>query len=66
VVSKTSWLVGVLLFWVAYQALKATHFFTKMKQGFIDHHLIFDAAVRRIGDNLDDTFAWHTDFHINT
>jgi hypothetical protein len=26
-----------------------------MKQNFVNHHLIFDTAVRRIGDNLDGT-----------
>jgi len=31
-----------------------------MKQDFVNHHLILDTAVRRIGDNLNGTSALHT------
>jgi hypothetical protein len=34
-----------------------------MKQDFVDHHLILDTAVRRIGDNLNGTSALHTGFY---
>jgi hypothetical protein len=35
-----------------------------MKQDFVDHHLIFDTAVRRIGDNLDGTYIMSTGLHV--
>jgi len=34
-----------------------------MKQDFVDHHLIFDTAVRRIGDDLDGTPTLRTGFY---
>jgi len=34
-----------------------------MKQDFVDHHLIFDTAVRRIGGDLDGTSTLRTGFY---
>jgi hypothetical protein len=36
-----------------------------MKQDFVDHHLIFDTAVRRIGGNLDGTSTMSTGLHVS-
>jgi hypothetical protein len=36
-----------------------------MRQNLVNNRLIFDTAVRRIGDDLNGTTATRVNFHIN-
>jgi hypothetical protein len=59
--------VGEAVLWLLakHRAIVVTRPFLKMEQDFVNDLLIFDTAVRRIGNDLNFTTATRANFHIN-
>jgi hypothetical protein len=59
--------VGAKGLWLLakHQAIVLTRRFFKMRQNLVNNRLIFDTAVRRIGDDLYGTPSVSTGFNIN-
>ena len=59
--------VGEAVLWLLakHRAIVVTRPFLKMGQNLVNNRLIFNKAIRRIGNDLNGTTATRANFHIN-